>query len=127
MAESAARNIEFCCAGLDDDDPGTGSSRRSILTYQEALAKAQRGEADQQVLRVFQSAHEEAKRGYDERLINERKINLAALRLDMANKIGDAGLACLLPCAPCGLRANLDVSGLMPAVLTPAHASSGPV
>lgn len=94
MAESAARNIEFCCAGLDDDDPGTGSSRRSILTYQEALAKAQRGEADQQVLRVFQSAHEEAKRGHDERLINERKINLAALLLDMANKIGDAGLAC---------------------------------
>jgi hypothetical protein len=106
MAESpAGKNNEFCCAGLDDDDPGTGSSRRSILTYQEAFAKAQRGEADQQVLRVFQSAHEEAKRGHDERRINERKINLAALILDMANKIGDAGLACfsLYPalCAAC--------------------------
>ena len=64
------------------------------MTYQEALAKAQRGEADQQVLGVFQSAYEEAKRGSDAQLMNERKTNLAALLLDIANKIGDAGLAC---------------------------------
>jgi hypothetical protein len=70
------------------------------MTYQEALAKAQRGETDQQVLGVFQSAHEEAKRGSDARLISERKTNLAALLLDIANKIGDAGLACLT-CAAC--------------------------
>lgn len=55
--------------------------------------KAQRGDIDDQVLRVFQSAYEEAKRGYDEQLTNERKTNLAALLLDMAHKIGDAGLA----------------------------------
>ena len=70
------------------------------MTYQEALAKAQRGEADQQVLGVFQSAYEEAKRGSDAQLMNERKTNLAALLLDIANKIGDAGLACLT-CAAC--------------------------
>jgi hypothetical protein len=64
------------------------------MTYQEALAKAQRGETDEQVLGVFQSAYEEVKRGSDAQLINERKTNLAALLLDIANKLGDAGLAC---------------------------------
>jgi hypothetical protein len=125
MAESPARKIEFCCAGLDDDDYGNqvgrGSSGGSIMTYQEALMKAQKGEADHQVLEVFRSAYEEVKRGYDDQLINERKTNLAALLLDIANKEGDAGLACfsLYPCAPGRLHTNLDVSGLMPADLTP--------
>lgn len=75
------------------------------MTYQEALVKAQRGETDQQVLEVFQSAYEEVKRGSDARLINERKTNLAALLLDIANKIGDAGLACFtLRCMPAVAR-----------------------
>lgn len=64
----------------------------SDAAYQEALAKARRGETDQQVLEVFYSAYEEAKRGYDRQLVSERATNLAALLLDMANKIGDAGL-----------------------------------
>jgi hypothetical protein len=75
------------------------------MTYQEALVKAQRGETDQQVLEAFQSAYEEVKRGSDARLINERKTNLAALLLDIANKIGDAGLACFtLRCMPAVAR-----------------------
>lgn len=64
----------------------------SAAVYQEALAKARRGETDQQVLEVFYSAYEEAKRGYDRQLVSERATNLAALLVDMANKIGDAGL-----------------------------------
>jgi hypothetical protein len=143
MAESpAGKNNEFCCAGLDDDDYGNqvgrGSSGTSIMTYSEALMKAQRvgrfawcmlaftlaqqrsqrslmtavndarlqGEADHQVLEVFRSAYEEVKRGYDDQLINERKTNLAALLLDIANKEGDPGLACFSLSLRSGLLAH---------------------
>lgn len=47
------------------------------------------GQADHEVLAVFRNAYEEVRRGYNEQLINERKTNLAALLLDVANKEGD--------------------------------------
>jgi hypothetical protein len=50
------------------------------------------GQADHEVLEVFRSAYEEVKRGYNEQLINERKTNLAALLLDIANKEGNPSL-----------------------------------
>jgi hypothetical protein len=85
------------------------------MTYQEELVKAQRGETDQKVLEVFQSAYEEVKRGSDAQLINERKTNLAALLLDIANKIGDAGLACFtLRCMPAVARPYRDTVPLRP-------------
>ena len=51
------------------------------------------GEADREVLQVFRNAYEEVRRGYNDALINERKTNLAALLLDIANKEGDASLS----------------------------------
>lgn len=50
------------------------------------------GQADHEVLEVFRSAYEEVKRGYNDQLINERKTNLAALLLDIANKEGNPSL-----------------------------------
>ena len=50
------------------------------------------GKADKQVLEVFRDAYEEVRRGYNEQLINERKVNLAAILLDVANKEGDPSL-----------------------------------
>lgn len=47
------------------------------------------GQADREVLDVFRNAYEEVRRGYNDALIQERKTNLAALLLDVANKEGD--------------------------------------
>jgi hypothetical protein len=55
------------------------------------------GQADHEVLEVFRSAYEEVRRGYNDQLINERKTNLAALLLDIANKEGDPSLFPKLP------------------------------
>jgi len=50
------------------------------------------GEADQETLAVFRNAYEEVKRGYNDQLITDRKTNLAALLLDVANKEPDPSI-----------------------------------
>jgi len=83
-------------SGLDDDDYGNQVGKKPSgggpMTYNQALQKAQKGEADQETLAVFRSAYEEVKRGYNDVLIMERKTNLAALLLDVANKEPDANV-----------------------------------
>ena len=80
-------------SGLDDDfvDQFNGEGSHTQMTYTEALRKAQRGMADYEVLDVFRSGLEEVKSSYNEQLKNDRKTNLAALLLDLANKEPDPG------------------------------------
>jgi hypothetical protein len=63
---------------------------------------ALQGQADREVLDVFRNAYEEVRRGYNDALIQERKTNLAALLLDVANKEGDPSKqpSCASICSP---------------------------
>eukprot|EP00960_Hanusia_phi_P074639 768280-Hanusia_phi.AAC.8 len=61
------------------------------MSYPEALQRAQRGEATQEVLQVFREAYEDSKKSFNEALKIERKTNLAALLLDVANRQADPG------------------------------------
>jgi len=126
---------ELMSTGLDDDygnQVGKPSGGGGLMTYQQALQKAQKvsaplcfcrltpsrsmretrlagvrvglqceadrygrgmqGEADQETLAVFRNAYEEVKRGYNDQLITDRKTNLAALLLDVANKEPDPSI-----------------------------------
>ena len=96
-------------------EPSHSVSSTSLMTVV-AAARVQ-GEADYQVLEVFRNAYEEVRRGYNDQLINERKTNLAALLLDVANKEASPGLVLLLSPAP--LRVAC-AHHLMPVVWCPA-------
>ena len=84
-------------SGVDDDDDDYGNQvgRKQrgpslAMTYHEALQRAQAGNADYNVLAVFRQAYEQAVAdNYGVEVINERKTNLAALLLDVANKERD--------------------------------------
>ena len=84
-------------SGVDDDDDDYGNQvgRKQrgpslAMTYHEALQRAQAGNADYNVLAVFRQAYEQAVAdNYGAEVMNERKTNLAALLLDVANKERD--------------------------------------
>jgi len=59
------------------------------MSYPEALQRAQNGEATLEVLKVFREAYEDSKKSFNEALKIERKTNLAALLLDVANRQAD--------------------------------------
>jgi len=60
---------------------GPPSTKQGEMTYDEALSKAQKGSADQEVLGVFRKGFLATRREY-----YSRKSNLAAILLDLANK-----------------------------------------
>ena len=67
-------------SGLDED----AGKRGEAMTYEQALQKAQQGQADKEVLDVFRKGYTELKGNY-----YMRKTNLAAILLDVANKQGE--------------------------------------
>lgn len=94
---SALVALALCAAeesysGLDDDlSPPVGSTAPGgSLSYAEALRRAQKGEADQAVLGAFRKQYADAKEGgADDTTLGPLRVNLAAVLLDVANKIGE--------------------------------------
>jgi hypothetical protein len=68
------------------------------------------GKADKDVLQVFRGAYEEASRGNNDALTIERKINLAAILINVANMESDP---CLCPasflCIPCQTQQSVPL------------------
>ena len=92
---ASARAESYSGVDDDDDDYGNQVGRKQggpslAMTYHEALQRAQAGNADYDVLAVFRQAYEQAVGdNYGAEVMNERKTNLAALLLDVANKERD--------------------------------------
>ena len=94
---SALVALALCAAeesysGLDDEiSPPVGSTAPGgSLSYAEALRLAQEGKADQAVLGAFRKQYADAKEGgTDESTLGPLRVNLAAVLLDVANKVGE--------------------------------------
>ena len=94
---SALVALALCAAeesysGLDDEiSPPVGSTAPGgSLSYAEALRLAQVGKADQAVLGAFRKQYADAKEGgADESTLGPLRVNLAAVLLDVANKVGE--------------------------------------
>ena len=94
---SALVALALCAAeesysGLDDEiSPPVGSTAPGgSLSYAEALRRAQEGKADQAVLGAFRKQYADAKEGgADDSALGPLRVNLAAVLLDVANKMGE--------------------------------------
>ena len=94
---SALVALALCAAeesysGLDDEiSPPVGSTAPGgSLSYAEALRLAQEGKADQAVLGAFRKQYADAKEGgADDSALGPLRVNLAAVLLDVANKVGE--------------------------------------
>ena len=70
-------------SGIDEEELGGGQ-----MTFDQALMKAQKGQADDEVLAAFRKGLSDALDNTDQNFIDSRKTNLAAILLDLGNKQG---------------------------------------